>query len=122
MRHLTTVQKLPSILVGMGTVSVVSGGLLVCVLSKGSIAGWLHSGLGETYTLGALTGLAAVVISISVNLPTANRLSDLAAASPGSLQPVPAQALASRLALGTRAVAVLLIVATSAMAVARYVP
>ena len=119
MRQLTTVQRLPYILLGIGAVTILSGGYLIQVLSNGSFENWLNSGPGATYALGACAGLAAAVIGMAINIPTANRLGRLAADP--SATPELARVLARRLAIGTRTVAVLLILATSAMAVARYV-
>jgi hypothetical protein len=122
MRHLTAVQKLPVWLLLAGLASLVSGGLLMWIVSGGSITKWVHTGAGATYTIGAVAAVAAAIIGIGINIPTAIRLGRLATKREDAGGPDLSSVLARRLANGTRAVAVLLLVAVSAMAVARYVP
>ena len=95
------------------------------VASSGSSGTWMRTGAGATYAVGALAALLAAIVGICVNIPTANRLGRLAAMKQGAASsPTPSSdsgvILARRLALGTSAVAILLLAALSAMAVARY--
>jgi len=62
------------------------------------------------------------IIGIGINIPTAIRLGRPATKPEDAGLPDLSSVLARRLANGTRAVAVILLVAVSAMAVARYVP
>jgi hypothetical protein len=128
MRHLTQVQKLPYVVMAMGVVAILSGLYLFCSVPDASPLIWTQSASGRTYLLGAVSALAAALIGGGINIPTAIRLGALAAelrASSGAANPAQSDQLnrlSRRLAVGTRAAAVLLIVATSAMAIARYVP
>jgi uncharacterized membrane protein len=126
MRQLTRVQRLPVLLLTIGLLALLSGGVLIRLVSGGSLAAWLQSGPGETYSIGAVAALLAAIIGVAVNMPTANRLGALATpqesfAGVSAPQPDVVLGLARRLAMGTRAAAVLLLVSASAMAVARYV-
>jgi hypothetical protein len=127
MRQLTQVYRLPYVLAAMGVMSILTGAHLWWVLSAGSPSSWMLSGSGRIYTLGGICAVVAALIGIGINIPTANRIGALAQSLRlGGEVPSPAQAdlvraLSVRLARGTRVAAILLIVATSAMAVARYV-
>jgi uncharacterized membrane protein len=89
---------------------------------------WLGSGPGRVFGLGGVFALAAVAVGMAVNAPAARRLGELsggvqAAARPPAPDELAAmQTLQARLARGTVWTAVLLGLATLAMAVARYVP
>jgi uncharacterized membrane protein len=122
MRHLTAVKKFPYVLLISGLASLVSGGCLTWVVSGGSVARWVQTGTGATYASGAIAALVAAVIGIAINIPTAIRLGNLATAQMDAARNDLGLLLARRLALGTHAVAFLLLIAVSAMAVARYVP
>jgi hypothetical protein len=122
MRHLTAVQKLPFWLLLAGLASLVSGGFLMWIISGGSITNWVHTSVGATYTIGAVAAVTAAIIGIGINIPTAIRLGRLVAKGEEAGLADLSSVLARRLANGTRAVAVLLLVAVSAMAVARYLP
>jgi hypothetical protein len=72
--------------------------------------------------------LLAAIIGIGLNIPAANRMGALAAAIHARAEGATSDEnqklgrLAARITRGTRAVAVLLLLATASMAVARYVP
>jgi len=121
LRNLMVVQKLPYVLIALGIASLVSGVYLTLVVSNGSITRWLGTGSGATYALGALAAVLAALIGLGINIPTAGRLADLQKQTPAVQQQL-GPALAHRLAVGTRAGGVLLIIALSAMAVGRYIP
>jgi hypothetical protein len=113
------VQKLPYWLVVAGLASLMSGAYLTWIISGGSIISWVRTGAGATYAIGAVAAFAAAIIGIGINIPTANRLGRLAARGAAE-HPDLSYVLARRLAIGTCVVALLLFVAASAMAVARY--
>jgi hypothetical protein len=127
MRQLTQVYRLPYVLAATGVISILSGAHLWWALAAGSPSSWVRSGSGQIYTLGAICAVVAALIGLGINIPTANRIGALAEwLRLGGEVPSPAQAdlvrvLSVRLARGTRVAAILLIVATSAMAVARYI-
>jgi hypothetical protein len=115
------IQKLPYVLIVLGVASLVSGAYLTVVVSNGSITSWLGTESGATYAVGAVAAVLAAVISLGINIPTASRLAALQTPTSATQQQL-GPALAHRLALGTRAAGVLLIIALCAMAVGRYIP
>jgi hypothetical protein len=127
MRHLTQVQKLPYVVMVVGIVAIISGFYVLWAVSNASPEIWMQSPSGRTYLLGAACALSAALIGAGINIPTANRLGAYAAhlrtrsGAPDAAQSDQLNRLSLRLAIGTRTAAVLLVVATSAMAVARYV-
>ena len=91
-----------------------------------SSSAWLGSGPGRTFGLGAVLALVAIAIGMAVNSRAAKQLGDLAArVQAGGRPPSPDEAsamqrLQGRLAKGAVLAAILLLVATAAMAAARY--
>ena len=128
MQQLVQVRRLSTWLVGAGVLTLLSGIALYWRDSAGFQSAWLGSGPGRAFGLGGVLGLADVVVGMAVNSPTARELGAIA----GRLQaaarpPVPEeiatiQRLQARLARATIVTAVLLLLASTAMAVARYVP
>lgn len=88
----------------------------------------MRSSTGMVFGTGGVLALTALVIGLTVNAPTAKRLGELMAAiqarggPPSPEQAAAMRALQSRLGNALRAVTLLLVLATAAMAVARYVP
>ena len=88
----------------------------------------MRSSTGMAFGTGGVLAIVAIVIGLTINMPTAQRLSALMAEIQGrGAPPTPEQtaamrALQGRLGNALRFVAVLLVLATSAMAVARYLP
>jgi len=114
-------------LMGASMLTVLSGIGLYWHDSAGfSSSAWLGSGPGRTFGLGAVLALVAIAIGMAVNSRTAKQLGDLAArVQAGGRPPSPDEAsamqrLQDRLAKGAVLGAILLLVATAAMAAARY--
>jgi hypothetical protein len=126
MDHLGRVRKVPQTLLGAGFVTVLSGLALFWRDSGGSQGAWMRSSTGMAFGTGGVLAIIAIVIGLTINMPTAKRLGALmAAVQAGGGPPTPDQVAAMRALQGhlgnaLRAVSVLLILATSAMAVARY--
>lgn len=126
LRQLTSVRKLPQTLLTLAAVTVFSDVYLIWVASAGFQAGWFESRVGEAYSLGGAAALGAFLIGSIINIPTANRIGALARAAQatdGGVTPAHNEMLrrlAARLLWGTRAVAILVAVATATMGVARY--
>ncbi|MGE0351993.1 MAG: hypothetical protein AB7Q69_02045 [Gemmatimonadales bacterium] len=123
MQQLMQVRRLPFYLTLSMAFTVLAGAVLLW--HDMQAPGWAASGTGIVFSTGATLGLVAGIIGLTVNKPTADRLSRLAAASQGGT-PDPAtlaemQRLRARLAWAAKLVAVLVLLATAAMAVARYV-
>jgi len=114
-------------LMGASMLTVLSGIGLYWHNSAGfSSSAWLGSGPGRTFGFGAVVALVAIVIGMAVNGRTAKQLGDLAARiQAGGRPPSPDEAAAmqrlqDRLAKGAVLAAMLLLLATGAMAAARY--
>lgn len=114
-------------LMGASVVTVLSGIGLYWHDSAGfSSTAWLGSGPGRTFGLGAVLAVVAIVIGMAVNARAARQLGDLAARVQAGGRPPSAdeaatmQRLQDRLAKGGVLAAILLLLATAAMAAARY--
>ena len=88
---------------------------------------WMQSGTGMTFSIGGALAILAFLVGMAVNMPTSKRLAALgsAAAARGG-PPTPEegaelQRLQGRMATANQIVMVLLLLATAAMAVARYI-
>jgi hypothetical protein len=128
MKQLTVVQRLPAKLAILGIMAIASGVYLLWIKSAGLSSNWMSTGPGITYCAGAIATLLAAIIGFGINIPAANRMGALAAAIHARAEGATSDGnqtlgrLAARIARGTRAVALLLILATASMAVARYNP
>jgi uncharacterized membrane protein len=128
MQQLMQARRLPLWLMIAGVLTVLSGFTLYWRDSAGFQAAWLGSGPGRVFGLGGILALGAIIVGMGVNTPAARRLGDLT----GRLQaagrpPTPEELLVierlqARLSQGARWAAVLLVLAATSMAVARYVP
>jgi hypothetical protein len=128
MQNLTQVRRLPTVLLAGGLLTVLSGLTLYWNDSAGFRSReWLASGTGTTFGLGAVLAIATLVLGSTVNAPTAKRIAALGdAIRAGGGPPSPEQTaqmlqLQARLANALRGAAVLLLLAATAMSVARYV-
>jgi uncharacterized membrane protein len=127
MDHLNRVRRLPQSLLGAGFITVLSGFTLYWRDAAGSGRAWMASPTGMVFGAGGIFAILAVLIGLAVNIPTARRLGEfLASIQASGGAPSPEQkgvllALQTRLGNAARAVAALLVLATAAMAVARYV-
>jgi hypothetical protein len=108
--------------------TILSGLTLYWNDSVGFSSAWLSSGPGRTYGIGAVLAIITGVLGMAVNIPTTKRLAAIMAAAresggpPSAGQAAEIQRLQARLTLATNIAAVLLVLAASTMAVARYVP
>ena len=115
-------------MMGAALVNVASGIWLIFLVSGGAPAAWMRSGMGRTIGLGAGLAILALVVGMSMSAPSMHRLGRLGAAAaqrggpPTADEAAEIARLQKRLALATTFVAILLTLAVSAMALARYVP
>jgi uncharacterized membrane protein len=127
MDQLNRVRKVPAALLGAAVATILSGLLLYWRASMGFQGAWMRSPTGIVFGLGGLFALTAFFVGVLVNRPTALRLGELGAAihakggPPSPDQAAEMQRLQARLGVALRAVATLLVLATLAMALARYV-
>lgn len=128
MQQLTQIRRLPLWLMAASILTLLSGIGLYWHDSAGfSSSTWLGSGQGRMLGLGGVLAITASVVGMAVNNPAAKQLGALtagvqAAGRPPSPDEAAAiQRLQARLASAGLFVAVLLLLATAAMALARYV-
>ena len=128
MRQLNEVRRMSSWLMGASAVTILSGFVLYWHDSNGfQSAQWLGSGPGRTFGLGAVLAVAGLAVGMAVNVPAARRLGTLMAGLQAGGRPPAGDELATiadlqrRLAWGGAVSAGLLLLATAAMAVARYI-
>jgi uncharacterized membrane protein len=128
MEHLVQVRRLPVRLMIAMTLVILSGIALYWKASNGFQSAWMRSGPGVVLGLGAVLGIASGVLGMATSAPTGRRLAGLTTAIKARGGPPTAEELAeiqrlqARMRGAGQAVAVLLVLATIAMAVARYVP
>lgn len=128
MQQLVRVQRLAAYLITAMLLTVISGLFLYQHDSMTYGSGWMHTGTGRTFATGALLAIIGAVIGVFVNTPTAKRMSALGASIQAGGRPPTAEQAASmatlqaRLARFSYTAGVLLILATAAMAIARYIP
>ena len=126
LRELTAVRRLPEVLLGLAALTIFSGIYLLGVASGGFQPEWLRSGRGVGYLLGGTAALIAFATGSAINIPTARRIGVLASqlqrigAAPTPEQEKTLRRLSRRLLHGTQAVAALVTIATTLMALARY--
>ncbi len=128
MEHLVQVRRLPVRLMVAMILVVLSGIALYWKDSAGFQSAWMRSGPGTVFGLGAILGIASGVVGMATSAPSGRRLTALTTAikarggPPTAEELVEIQRLQARMRGAGRLVAVLLVLATAAMAVARYVP
>jgi len=127
MRVMVQARRLPVFMNAVMAATLASGIWLYAWVSDGFQPAWIGSGPGLTFTLGALCAFATAAIGQFVTVPTVQRLGAVAAAIAGAGGPPSAEHLAEMGALQRRLLgaaqvgSALVIVATIAMAVARFV-
>lgn len=128
MQQMAQVRKLPVFMMSVAILTVLSGIGLYWRDSGGFSGPWMDSGSGRVFGLGGLLAILAVVIGMTIVSPSAKRMGALAGAmqaggsAPNAEQVAEMQAIQARMGRFSLIVAVLLLLATAAMAVARYVP
>jgi uncharacterized membrane protein len=128
MEHLVQVRRLPLRMMVAMVLVILSGIALYWKDSAGFQSVWMRSAPGSVFGLGAILGIAGGVLGMAMSAPAGRRLAELGAAikarggPPVAEESAEIQRLQARLRRSARLVAVLLVLATIAMAVARYVP
>jgi uncharacterized membrane protein len=126
MNQLAQVRRLPLYMMSATAITLVTGFLLYWI--DGTLGGkaWLGSGPGRVFGLGGVLGLAGGIVGMAINAPTGKKLGAIGAAmATAGRAPTPdelatMQALQRRMSTAAAWVAVLLVLATVCMAVARY--
>lgn len=126
MQQLTKVRRMPTIILWVSWIALLAGAYLYWHASGGFQPDWMGSRTGMSYGGGGLLGLVAALIGLFVNLPTAAKMGVLGAqiqqhgGPPTPEEGQELQTLQRRMLLAAQAIALLLLVAISAMAVADY--
>jgi uncharacterized membrane protein len=126
MGHLVERKKLSVVLVSTAVLAILSGILLYWRTSGGFDPDWITSPTGLGFTVGAVAAIVAFLIGAVLVRPASDRMAALGAAvqtaggPPSDEQAAEMQRLGGRLRALGGLTAVLLIVATLAMATARY--
>ena len=119
-------RKFSQIMMAFGGLTVLAGLTMMYILGHGNEA-FFQSHFGRTLSLGGLCAILALVIGGSVARPTLAKIgklqADLAANPPKGDDPRKAQiaALQRRIVFSSKLVVILLLVAVTCMAVARYI-
>ncbi|MBA2628069.1 MAG: hypothetical protein H0U85_08650 [Gemmatimonadales bacterium] len=126
MQQIAGVRRLPKWMIVAAAVTVVSGIGLYSIDSAGFSSAWMHTGSGVTFGAGGALAILAFAYGATVNAPTSQRLSRLMGEMQQVGGPPPPdriaemQRLQGRLASAGTVVAVMVVLATALMAVARY--
>jgi len=126
MRELTVVRKLPIYLLGFAFLTILSGGVLAYRDMGDMGMRWFEQGSGRYFGFGAILGVVGLIVGMTVNAPTVKKIGALSAQLAKEGRPPTAeegarlQALQDRLFTAARVIAVVLVLATVAMAFARY--
>jgi drug/metabolite transporter superfamily protein YnfA len=119
-------RKLHVFMMVSAILTVGAGIWLMIILSGGAPGVWMRSTTGRTYAMGGGFAILALIVGMVVNGPSANRMGAIGAAvarrggPPTGEEAAELERLQSRMGIASMVVAVLLLLATGAMAVARY--
>ena len=121
-------RRIPTSMMGAALVNVASGIWLMMLVSGGSPGVWMRSPMGRTIGIGAALAILVVILGTAVGMPANARMARISAAvrqrggPPTAEEAAELERLQARSALMAMSASVLLFLATTAMAVARYVP
>ena len=124
--HLAGKKRVTDVILTAAAITIVAGALMYWRVSNGLAADWIGSAQGIWLTVGALAGIVAFVIGLTVVRPTTHAMlalgREIAAGGgpPTSEQAATQQALQARARATGRVIVPLLVVAVAAMAAARY--
>lgn len=120
-------RKMPIVMMISAILTMAAGIWLMMINMGGAPGVWMRSGPGRTFSLGAALAILAFLLGMAINMPASRRMGAIsAAAAKRGSPPTPEEAaelqrLQGRLSAASKVVALLLVLATGAMAVARYV-
>lgn len=127
MQQIGQVRRVPLYIMGAMILTILSGIALYWRDSNGFNGAWMRSGTGTVFAAGGVLGIVVAALGMAVITPAAKRMGELAGSMHGGGPPSPDQkaemeSLQRRMTTTTKIASVLLLLATAAMAVARYVP
>jgi hypothetical protein len=128
MNQLVKVRKLPMVMMVSALLTMAAGIWLLMIDMSASDGAFMRTGSGMTFGIGAVFAILAFVIGMAVNAPASTRIAAIGTAAaarggpPSPEEQVELQRLQGRMSTASQIVTVLLVLATGAMAIARYVP
>jgi hypothetical protein len=128
MNELVKVRKMPVFMMMSAFVTMVAGIWLLMIDSAGQPGVWMRSGTGMTFGIGGALAILAFLLGMAVNMPVSKRLAAIGAAAaarggpPTPEEQAEVKRLQGRMSAASQFVTLLLLLATAAMAIARYVP
>lgn len=129
MNQLVKVRKMPIAMMISGILTVAAGLWLLMIDMRTAQSGmFMQSGMGRTLSLGGGIAILALIFGMTVNLPASKKLAALGGAiaarggPPNPEEAAEMQRLSGRMYVAGQVVMVMLILATVAMALARYIP
>jgi hypothetical protein len=121
-------RRIPAAMMGAALVNV-SSGIWLLMIDSGSAPGvWMQSGMGRTIGIGGGLAILAVILGMAFVMPANIRMARISAAAqkrggpPIAEEVLQLERLQARSSLTAGIATGLLFLATTAMAVARYVP
>jgi hypothetical protein len=128
MNQLVKVRKMPMIMMVSSFAAIGTGIWLFLIDMSLSQGAFMRSGTGMTFGIGGALAILGLIIGMAVNAPTSKRMAAIGTAAaarggpPSPEEQAELQRLQGRLSTASNIVTVLLVLATGAMAIARYVP
>lgn len=128
MNQLVKVRKLPMVMMASALLTTAAGIWLFMIDMSVSQGAFMKSSSGMTFAIGALFAILALAIGMAVNAPAAKRIAAVGTAAaarggpPSAEEQAELQRLQGRMSTASQIVTVLLVLATGAMSIARYVP
>jgi hypothetical protein len=119
-------RRMSAAFMGAAFVNLGSGIWLMFIISGGAPGEWMKTGMGRTIGVGAACAILAMIIGMIVNPPAVKRMGQIASAAaqrggpPSPEETAEVQRLQKRMGSANVLVTILLTLAVSAMAVARY--
>ena len=128
MNQLVKVRKMPMVMMASSLATIASGIWLLMIDSAGQPGVFMRSGVGRTLSIGGAMAILGFIVGMAINVPASKRLAVIGAAvaarggPPTAEESTAMQHLQGRMSAASQIVTVLLVLATGAMAIARYVP
>jgi uncharacterized membrane protein len=121
-------RRIPGAMMGAALVNIASGIWLMMIVSGGAPGEWMRSSMGRTMGVGAGLAIVVLILGLTVGMPANAKMARISAAAQKRGGPPTAEEAAELGRLQARSAFIamiasgLLFLATTAMAVARYVP
>lgn len=121
-------RRVPMAMMGAALVNIASGIWLLALDSGGGNGVWMRSPMGRTLMVGGALAITALLLGLAISMPAGRRMGSISNAARQRGGPPTAEEAAELGRLQRRSgtvaiiVAVLLFLATAAMAIARYMP